>query len=313
VKKILLSQEAKNHLELISGQQIYVRNSFPQNQSAIGDLMEQGRQNALIYLQRNKLGQKLSILEENNVYKTVVSLKSKLRLINTPRHIECYDISHISGKFVYGSMVTFIDGLPMKKRYRLFRCPDQNDDFKNHREVLRRRFNRALAELQEGGEESKQKSLKWKLPNLIIVDGGKGQLSSDVSIVEEFQTLFAEAGLPFHIELAALAKREEEIFLPYESEPVLLEGSERFLVQRIRDEAHRFAITNNRKARLKTASKSELENINGIGAKTKTKLLQVFGSVPNLVQSLDQNPELVYETVGKTVTQKLMKHYQITH
>jgi excinuclease ABC subunit C len=113
------------------------------------------------------------------------------------------------------------------------------------------------------------------------------------------------------VEICALAKREEEVFLPGDPTPVLLDGSERFLVQRIRDEAHRFAITNNRKARLKNASKSELEKITGIGQKTKEKLLKVFGSVPNLVKSLDQNPELVYETAGKKVTELLKKHYQV--
>jgi excinuclease ABC subunit C len=146
MKKIQLTSNQKETLELISNQKVYLRNSFDQNQSQITELAKQGWQNALIYLERNQLGQKLSILEENNVYKTVVTLKSKLNLKKVPRKIECYDISHISGKFVYGSLVTFIDGLSFKKGYKLFRCPDQNDDFKNHKLVLQRRFKRALDE-----------------------------------------------------------------------------------------------------------------------------------------------------------------------
>jgi excinuclease ABC subunit C len=310
MKKIQLTSNQKETLELISNQKVYLRNSFDQNQSQITELAKQGWQNALIYLERNQLGQKLSILEENNVYKTVVTLKSKLNLKKVPRKIECYDISHISGKFVYGSLVTFIDGLSFKKGYKLFRCPDQNDDFKNHKLVLQRRFKRALDETLKNSEIANPK-LQWKLPDLIIVDGGKGQLSSDLEVVKEFRELFQAHQLDFEVEICALAKREEEVFLPGDPTPVLLDGSERFLVQRIRDEAHRFAITNNRKARLKNASKSELEKITGIGQKTKEKLLKVFGSVPNLVKSLDQNPELVYETAGKKVTELLKKHYQV--
>lgn len=299
LKRYSISTENKNLLEELSGQKIYTKNTFELNQKAINSVLEQGKQNALVYLERNQLGQKLSIFEENNIFKAVVDLQQKLDLKKRPRRIECYDISHISGKFVYGSMVVFIDGLPTKKYYRLFKCPERNDDFANHKEVLSRRLKRAL----ELNLEKPNKA--WQLPDLIIVDGGKGQLSSDMSVLDEFRSQFVERNLPFEVEICGLAKKEEEVFLPYLSESVRVSGSTRFLIQRIRDEAHRFAITNNRNARLKTASKSKLDDINGIGPKTKQKLLSIFGSVSSIVDQLYKNPEIMYEAVGAKVTEKL--------
>jgi excinuclease ABC subunit C len=208
-------------------------------------------------------------------------------------------------------MVTFIDGKPAKKFYRLFKCKDQNNDFENHKEVLQRRFERFLKESQSLNPNQNSQLEGWKLPDLIIVDGGKGQLSSDLEVVKNYKKVFLEKGLEFETEICALAKKEEEIFLPEQSNCIILENQTRFLVQRIRDEAHRFAITNNRNSRLKTAVKSELDNISGIGPKTKQKLLQVFGSVQNLANSLFNNPELVYEVVGAVITNNLKKHFGV--
>jgi excinuclease ABC subunit C len=306
-----IDQTQKDLLEELISKKLYIRNSFDQNQSEISSLLEQGQQNALVYLQRNRLGQSLNLFEENNLFTTIVELQKRLGLQKVPRKIECYDISHLSGKFVYGSMVTFIDGKPAKKFYKLFKCKDQNNDFENHKEVLKRRFERVLGEAENTVEKINLKKTGWELPDLIIVDGGKGQLSADLEIVENYQKIFKEKNLSFAVELCALAKREEEVFLPYRSNSIILENQTKFLVQRIRDEAHRFAITNNRNSRLKTAAKSQLDDVAGIGPKNKQKLLEVFGSVQNLTDNLFNNSELVYEVVGKSATTKLKKHFGV--
>lgn len=309
IKRIYLSGEETLFLaEFIDGK-VVQKNTFKINTKKITKLSKQGLENAIVYLERNRLGQRLSIFEENNLFKTIVELQKSLGLKNIPRRTECYDISHLSGKFVYGSMVVFIDGRPSKKNYRLFKTKEQNNDFENHKEVLRRRFERCLKWLKEHeGDNTKN---PWKLPNLIIVDGGKGQLSSDLEIVEEYRLVFEENGYDFPVELSALAKKDEEIFLPDRFDSVVLAGDQKFLIQRIRDEAHRFAITNNRKARLKTAQKSELDDIPGIGPKTKQKLLQHFGSVKEVGDAIFKNQELVYELIGESSTKKLKNHFGV--
>ena len=305
----LTAEETKFISDLVEGK-VTQLNTVKANQEKIGELLVQGRQNAGIYLERNRLGQRLSMFEENNLFKTVAALKDSLDLEKIPRRIECYDISHLGGKFVYGSMVVFVDGRPSKSNYRLFKTTERNDDFANHAEVLRRRFERAYKWLEEHPETEPARN-PWTLPDLMIIDGGKGQLSADVEIVNEYRAKFQEAKFDFEVELCALAKREEEIFRPDIPGSVILQGDEMFLVQRIRDEAHRFAITNNRKARLKTAQKSELDEIPGIGPVTKKKLLQTFGSVQAVGQALFTNQELVYELVGTNVTKKLKKHFGV--
>jgi len=304
LQKIQLSLPDKKILSEISGQNVKLKNTHTKT-TEIKDLLHLAQQNATIYLQRNRLKQKLSLLEESNLYTQIVNLQKKLKLKKVPRRIECYDISHLSGKFVYGSMITFLDGNASKKFYRLFKCPNRNDDFLNHKEVLTRRIQRFLKSQQK--TDSNQSEIKsqigWNLPDLIIVDGGKGQLSSDYSVL-------VGLGVEKQIEMVSLAKKEEEIFYVNSegnvvSESVLLEGSLKFLVQRIRDEAHRFAITNNRKARLKQASKSKLDEISGVGQKTKTSILQTFGSFDNFLENLESNFELVVELLGEKKAQKI--------
>ena len=319
LQKIELSASDKELLEVISGKNIWLRNSSNINQKEIKELQTLAVQNAQIYLQRNRLGQKLSLFEENNLYQNLLDLQKLLNLRKVPRRIECYDISHLSGTFVYGSMVTFLDGIPAKKFYRLFKCPSRNDDFANHYEVLKRRLKRGVEAILKKDQQKQllkeKKDEGWKLPDLIIVDGGKGQLSSDFKALQDL-------GLKNQIELVGLAKKEEEVFVLDDSKlptntkfgkqgGVLLNGSIKFLIQRIRDEAHRFAITNNRQAKLKTAQKSKLDEVPGIGEKTKFKLLQVFGSTENIVDNLFKNPEIIYETAGKKVTENLKKFFGV--
>ncbi|GAB4148290.1 MAG: hypothetical protein OHK0017_10950 [Patescibacteria group bacterium] len=286
-------------------------------------ILEQGRQNALIYLNRKRTEQKLSILDENNLFVCLKEIQDTLNLSRIPRRIECYDISHISGKYVYGSMVTFVDGQPAKKLYKLFKTKDRNDDFANHREVLTRRLNRYIESLQQAHNNQKilrEKTGKadidpslttdgklvqnhpWALPDLFIIDGGKGQLSSDFQVLQQFDLLS-------QTNICSIAKRIEEIFVPDKTEPYIFQGQTLFLLQRIRDEAHRFAITANREARLKTASSSELDEIPGIGPKTKLKLLQTFGSVKNVIKTMDENPMLLHEAVGQRVIDLLKKRF----
>ena len=164
-------------------------------------------------------------------------LTGKLKLDNFPHRMECYDISHIQGTNTVASMVTFINGLSKKSEYRKFKIKSTEgkpDDFLSMKEVLTRRLSRL-------GEKG------WDKPDLIIIDGGKGQLSSVMKVVEDM-------GIE-GIDFVSLAKRQEEVFLPYKSKSILLprESGALFLIQRIRDEAHRFAITYHRKLRGKNS------------------------------------------------------------
>ncbi|MBC7472033.1 MAG: excinuclease ABC subunit C [candidate division SR1 bacterium] len=308
-KKIEKLVFEKAILERKYGIKLHFKNTFEINRDKLGELMEMNRQNAIIYLQRNELGQKLNIFEENNLFIGLVDIQKTLQLEKIPRRLECYDISHLSGKFVYGSMVVFIDGRPSKRDYRLFKTKEQNNDFENHKEVLRRRFERCLKWYDE--HPAKVDKNPWELPDLIIVDGGKGQLSADLEIMDEYRQLFLTKGLKFDVDVCSLAKKLEEVFVPNQNEPYIFSGNAHFMIQRIRDEAHRFAITNNRNARLKEISVSELDSIPGVGEKTKQKLLQVFRSKENIIKNLYSNQELVIETVGENITKKLKKQFLV--
>ena len=181
-----------------------------------------------------------------------------------PKRIECYDVSHVQGTNVVSSMVVFEDGRPAKHAYRRFRAKitDRNDDFTNMRDTLRRRFRRSPAD-----------GAGWPLPDLVILDGGKGQLSAG-------QAALSDAGL-LQIPMAALAKEREELFVPNRAEPIVLPRTSQglYLVQRIRDEAHRFAVTYHQKLRGKSAIRSVLDDVDGVGPARKRALLRRFGSV----------------------------------
>ena len=189
--------------------------------------------NAKVVLENAKLSKMSKIREDFNEIGSY--LAEKLRLKNFPHRIECYDISHIQGTNTVASMVTFINGQMKKSEYKRFKIrttEGKPDDFMSMKEVLTRR-------LKHLGDEE-----KWAKPDLIIIDGGKGQLSSVMQIIKE---LGIEG-----IDVVSLAKKHEEVFLPGQSKPVILpaNSSALFLFQRIRDEAHRFAITYHRKLRL---------------------------------------------------------------
>ena len=193
-------------------------------------------------------------------------MKADFRLSVEPRHIECFDNSNIQGTNPVASCVVFRDGKPAKRDYRHFniKTVEGPDDFASMKEVLTRRYTR----LMEEGEE---------LPQLIVVDGGKGQLSAAVEALDAM-------GLRGKIAVVGIAKRLEEIYFPGDSLPLYIDKKSETLkvVQHLRDEAHRFGITHHRNRRSKTQTVSELDSIKGIGEKTATALLRHFGSVKRI-------------------------------
>ena len=197
-------------------------------------------------------------------------LQDALALDHAPLRIECFDISHLGGTEVVASMVVFEDGLPKKSDYRRFKLrTDRNDDYAAMREVIRRRFHRYLAEHEEGATTQRRFAYA---PNLVIVDGGPAQLAA----AEE-----GTADLPVpDVEFAALSKRFEELWRPGRAAPVVLpRGSEAlYLVQRIRDEAHRFALDYQRVRRTRGVTRSILDDVPGIGPTRRRALLRAFGS-----------------------------------
>ena len=229
-------------------------------------LVELAGRNAADFLARE---QARWLADEGKTLVALQELAAALGLAGPPLRIECYDISTIQGRETVGSMVVFEDGKPRSGAYRRFRIKGvaAQDDFASHAEMLRRRLYRTKA-----GEEGTAEELRWTLPDLIIVDGGKGQLAADVAVLREL-------GLD-EIPIAGLAKEREELFLPGRAEPVVLPptSSALYLVQRIRDEAHRFAITYHRDLRRKAAVKSAFDDLPGVGPARRRALLRTFGS-----------------------------------
>jgi excinuclease ABC subunit C len=210
-------------------------------------------------------------------------LQEQLSLPAPPVRMECYDVSHIQGTNTVASMVVFQDGKPLSSHYRRFKIKtvEGNDDFASMREVLTRRFKRLQSAREEATNGTAPESPEGKagddsfgaVPDLVLIDGGKGQLGAAVQV-------FLDLGIQ-DIPLASLAKREEELFIPQDPDPILLPRNSRglFLVQRIRDEAHRFAITFHRSRRQKSSIQSALDLIPGIGPKRKRMLIRQFGSL----------------------------------
>jgi excinuclease ABC subunit C len=205
-------------------------------------------------------GKTLAALEE---------LAEALGLAGPPLRIECYDISNLQGAQSVGSMVVFEDGRPRTGEYRRFRIKTVQgpNDYASHQEVLRRRFKRA-----KSGEEGSEEELRWRLPDLVVIDGGKGQLSAAKEVL-------AELGYD-DLAVVGLAKEREEIFLSDREQPVLLPTTSPalYLMQRLRDEAHRFAITYHRSLRARAATHSAFDDLPGVGPKRRAALLRVFGS-----------------------------------
>ena len=224
------------------------------------------------------------------IHQAMAELQEELSLPALPLRMECYDISHIQGTSLVGSMVIFQDGKPKTSHYRRFKIKlvEGVDDYASMQEMLRRRFRRlanaraeasalsglAVTDLAVPNLEGDGPQDAWSiLPDLVIIDGGKGHLSAALEVL-------LELGLD-DIPLAALAKENEELFVPHTPEPIILPRRSQglYLVQRIRDEAHRFAITYHRNLRSKGSLRSSIDLVTGIGPKRKRMLLRRFGSI----------------------------------
>jgi excinuclease ABC subunit C len=222
-------------------------------------------------------------------------LQEALELPRPPLRIECYDISNTQGTSTVGSMVVFEQGVPNKKYYRRFniRTVEGPDDFASMEEVLTRRFSRWQSAQDSGPAPGKKADPAFSLlPDLLLVDGGKGQLSRAVAVLEKY-------GLMDLVPVASLAKQHEEIFMPGRPTSLLLPRQSQglYLVQRIRDEAHRFAITAHRKRRDKAGIASRLDTVPGIGPARRKALLNYFGSVDQILKA---SPEELQAVPGIT-------------
>ncbi len=253
---------------------------------------------------------------------SVESLKKDLHLPRLPKRIECFDISHIQGTDTVASMVVFFDGKPRKSDYRKFKINSVSgetgmpDDFLSMREVIYRRFKRIaerkliLGKDERNENESENLNMNTdesfdSIPDLIIIDGGKGQLSSAVKVLDDLQIK--------EVSIIGLAKRLEEVYFPNESDPQNIPKTSGGLklLQRIRDEAHRFAITYHRSLRDKRTFTTELTEIEGIGEKKAQKLLIEFGSVENIKEILKNNYNIIEKSAGKKVASKLKEWFGI--
>lgn len=254
-------------------------------------------------------------LKRNAAPPALQSLKEELNLEVLPIRIECYDVSHIQGTDTVASRVVFFNGKPKKSYYRKYKLISNTnaigepDDYASMREVIYRRFSKVSVEDDP-------------LPNLVVIDGGKGQLSVAVGVLEslgyrvEKRNLSSEIVNPSQkaehkIAVIGLAKKLEEIYFPGESLPFTLSKSSPALrlLQRVRDEAHRFAVEYHRKLRNKRVLQTELTKIKGIGEKTATNLLTTFGSLENIKTVLKNKPEELTKVVSAEIVEKLKKTF----
>ncbi len=214
---------------------------------------------------------------EQRATRTLTTMMKDLHLPELPRHIECFDNSSISGTSAVAACVVFKNAKPSKKDYRHFNIKeaDGNDDYAQMREVINRRYSRLIS---EGAE----------LPQLLVVDGGKGQLNAAVEVLDEL-------GLRGTIAVVGIAKRLDEIYFPGDSVPLYIDKNSETIhvIQRLRDEAHRFGIKHHRNKRSKTQVHSQLDDIKGIGPKTRTALLKHFKSLKRIKEASPNEISLV--------------------
>ena len=237
--------------------------------------------------ERNKQTQLVD--PERHINRIMEQMRLDLKMKEEPRHIECFDISNIQGTNNVASCVVFINGKPSKKLYRKFNIKtiDGQNDFGSMQEVVFRRYKRLLDEKQD-------------LPNLIVIDGGKGQLSSAVKSLKELD-------LDNKISVLGIAKRLEELYFPNDSVPLYLNKKSETLkvIQQLRNEAHRFGVSFHRDKRSKSSLTSGLDNIHGIGENTKNKLLKKFKSISKLKKA---DKKEIIDLIGKSKTEKVMNY-----
>ena len=254
----------------------------------IGDkkkLIELSLRNAK-YMQFEKKKQNLMAKEKKEKTSSLFRLKEDLKLKLIPSHIECFDNSNLQGTNPVAACVVFKNGKPSKNEYRLFNIKTVvgPDDYKSMEEVVFRRYKRLINE-------------KKPLPQLIVIDGGKGQLSSAVKSLKQLN-------IDGQIAIIGIAKRLEEIYFPNDSTPLYLDkkSSSLKLIQQLRNEAHRFGINHHRRKRMSENIKTSLDNISGIGPKTSTLLLKKFGSVKNLMNA---DYKIVQSLIGESKAKKI--------
>lgn len=259
----------------------------PKKKSTLKSLVKMCKENAVLQLKEIQI-QKMK--KEGRVPFSLAALQRDLSLKKIPKRIECFDISNLQGSDAVASLVVFIDGKPKKSFYRKFiiKSVTGPDDFASMEEVIHRRYKRLL----ENNE---------LFPDLIMVDGGKGQLSSAVGVLNKLEVK--------DITIIGLAKRLEEVFLPGQREAVFIPktSSALKLLQQIRDEAHRFAVTFHRQKRDKRILSTELTNIEGIGKNSAMKLLKTFGSVEVLKST---NVEEIKKVVGESKADKIKSYFK---
>lgn len=278
----------------------------------IGDsakLVSMVKANAHLMLEELKLAK----IKKEFIPPSLEALKRDLNMKKLPRRIECFDISHIQGTDTVASMVTFLDGKPRKNDYRKYKIRSatneigKSDDFQSMREVIFRRFSK----------QSDDNSDSLPMPDLLVIDGGKGQLSSAVKVLRDLGIGIENDSERSEIKdgnsvfIISLAKKLEEVFFPGDSLPINIPKSSSglILLQRVRDEAHRFAITFHKSLRDKRTLKTELTDIKGVGEKTAQKLLTLFGSVEEVKRLLNENYDEVKRAAGKSLAASLRKHY----
>ncbi|AZR72219.1 excinuclease ABC subunit C [Anoxybacter fermentans] len=258
-------------------------------------LVEMAHKNAKENLKKERIKEAYAL---NKPLKGVKELQDYLGLKRPPIRIEGFDISHIQGTDTVASMVVFENGQPKKEDYRRFKIRSTEgspDDFASMKEVVSRRYRRVLEEGQ-------------KMPDLIIIDGGKGQLNAAVAVLKELGINIKDQSI------IGLAKREEEVFLPGQSDPILLprHSEALYLIQRVRDEAHRFAVNYHRQLRTRRLTHTLLDEIPGIGPKRRQALLQHFGSLEKIRSATIEEfcqVEGISEKTAETIRKFLDSHF----
>ncbi len=266
---------------------IQIRAAFNENETSLQRI---ANKNAKVMVEQQIQMEEIKMNDKEFREKILEETKEVLDLPKLPRIIEGFDVSNIDGKDATGSMVYFLEGKPYNKYYRHFKIRSKStpDDVAMMKEVIKRRYNMLL-----------ERNLE--LPDLILVDGGKGQLNAGISILEK---------LGLNIPIIGLAKKYEEIYLPSKKNPIVLpkNSSVLKLFQRVRNEAHRFAVRLQKKQRKKRITGSILDDIEGIGPVTRNKLLNHFGSVDNIRKStLEEISQIIGEKLAKKVLDKLIE------
>ncbi len=253
-------------------------------------LLDMAKDNSTLYHERKNTDYVATHTQNDD--DILKEMQEKLQLANYPRRIECFDNSNIQGTSPVAALVSFLDGKPDKKNYRKFNIKTVQgpDDFASMYEVVYRRYKRQLDEYKP-------------LPDLIIIDGGKGQLNAATRALQEL-------GILEELDVIGLAKKKEEIFIPNKKEPIWIDfnSAPLLLIRRIRDEVHRFGITFHRQKRSQNAYKSKLDDIKGIGPKSKEKLLRKFKTLDKMAEaSLQDLEKIVNKTVAKVIFETLNK------